>query len=176
MEEKVYPVADGTRTDSPGSDMLSDLPHWKYSFWGTFFGMSEEERKYRDFMSNENSIYTHMCMTIIGSVVHLLLFLEVYVGDYPSDFRMFIIQRICLLPSLWLHLYAVIQKKYPHYFRSPPINISFFGDVLMLSYSFSFGLYLYGMTTVGGCDPTPLSPRLMSTFLSTGYSFMSLYL
>jgi hypothetical protein len=163
--EKVYPLLPVQRSDSDASfattHSLDELPQWKFSFWRSCFGLSEEENKYQEFMSNGNSLNIHLAVGIIGSLVHLIMVLETFLGDFPSNYNAYIYQRIFMFLALWLHLYSIVQKKHPGRFRPLPIDIIYLGDAVMLSYAVTFGVFLYGMATAEGCDLFLPPHRLM---------------
>jgi len=168
IAEKVSPrlptaVVEATTTDSssPPNNLFQDLPQWKYSFWSFFLGLGEEERMFEAYMSKENSFYSHAIMTILGTMVTLFNVLRAAMSDYSFEYKMYSCQILTLLIPLWLHFYAVTQKKYPNNFRPLSISISFLGDALMFVFSVSYGTYLCGMATIDGCDSSLVPHALM---------------
>jgi signal transduction histidine kinase len=145
---------------SLSSDFFDELPQWKYSSWKSCLGLSGEDKMYQEFMAKENSWAVHVALTIFGSIGTLVTVLGASLGSFSTEFKMYTCQRIFMLIPMWLHFYSIVQKKYPG-FRPLPIDIIYLGDTFLLSYSVSFGVYMYGMATAEGCDSTSPPPLLM---------------
>jgi signal transduction histidine kinase len=160
-EDKAQHPLPVQKSDSSLSSFAFDeLPQWKYSFWGSCFGLSEEERKYQEFMSKENSLYVHAALVIIGTIITIINILGASLGESSSEFKIYTYQGIIVLIPAWLHFYSVFQKKYPSY-RPLPIDIIYLGDALLLTFSISSAVFIYGMATAAGCDSSSIPDPLI---------------
>jgi signal transduction histidine kinase/CheY-like chemotaxis protein len=158
-----YNAGGGGGGDDDESSALSfgKMPRWKYIFWEACLGLSEQERKFQEFMSKENSSSIHASISFVGTIVTLSSILKATLsGNYSPELQLFFIQRALILPPLLLHLYAAFQQHRPNW-RPLPFKIIYIGDALMLSYALCFGIYLFGLATAEGCSDVSGPKELM---------------
>ena len=143
------------------SSMAESLPSWNYTFWGTVWGIGDNESLYQEFMLQENSLPMVSVVVIVGTLTNIFLILSSLNSDAPNDYKAFVSQRGSLLLPLWLYFYMIIQSKYPERFGKLCFKNEYVGDAMLLVYSVSFGTFMYGMTIASGCDESSPPSLLM---------------
>jgi signal transduction histidine kinase len=140
---------------------FGEMPRWKYSFWETCLGLGEQERKFQEFMSKENSPSIHASISFVGTIVTLNSIFKAFLsGNYSHELQLYFFQRALILPPLLLHLYAAFQQHRPNW-RPLPFKIIYIGDALMLSYALCFGIFIFGLATAEGCGNVSEPKELM---------------
>ena len=144
------------------SKINKDWAGWKYSFWGSVCGLDDKERQYQAFMSEENSAGVHFAVAIVGTVVNVLGVLEAYLEDsFSLQLKTYFYQRMAIVLIVWLHLYCVMQTKYPVKLQRFPVDIVYIGDCVLVVFPFCWGLSMYGMASTDKCNSGNVSAHLM---------------
>ena len=138
--------------DDDNIEIYSDVNQCNWPLWKSIFGDVDEELKFQKFMSSENSLHVHFALALVATFSTIASALRVFHSSHSDEYIFFVSQRIVIVISIWVHLYAVLQKNFPYMCKPLPIDMVYLGDAVLLTYVVSYGAFIYGTSIAQGCD------------------------
>jgi signal transduction histidine kinase/ActR/RegA family two-component response regulator len=152
MPAKIYSNEEDGDMVEPRQGILIE-PVWKHSFSG-FFGCSDEERAYQNFMRSKNRLPTQLFGTIVGFAVHFGVIIQTWFSEAPHTYSQFVYVRASVLILFLLNPFVVMGDK-GIMSKILPFHTVYFQGACCVFHALVYGIFLYGMTFRKGCDSNP---------------------